>query len=740
MQPLNRWCFHHRFFVIACWLIVLSGLTFLQSFTGTRYSAGTILGGTPSATAASLLRAAAPSVSGDSETIVFHSLSGVVTSPAARVTIDQTLRSVSSLADVGQISSPFGPAGSKQISRDHRTAFATVDFTRSSNHIPRSEADSLVKTVQAANSPGIQAEVVGSLAASTAPRSQIGTLAGVVAALVILFLFFRSVLPALLPVVCTLLALFAGLGAIGVLSNSVSMASFTVQLCELIGLGVGIDYSLFVLTRTRTGLRKGLSIEQAVEAAAATSGRAVLFAGITVCIALLGMITVGIGVLSGAALAASLAVLFPMTASQTLLPAFIGLSGRRLLSRRQRRELEQGILLSEEPGRGWLRWSRAVQLHKGAFAAGSLMLLMALAVPFASMRQGSADYGIDPTSTNTTVHRGYQLLARGFGPGFSGPLQVVAVVRGPAEVADFAKVVAAVGHTTGVASVIGPRVLPAGPGHPAVGVAVAYPTTSPQSAATASLITRLRAQVIPRVSQGSGVKVLVGGQTALAADFASQLSSRLPLFVSGIVVLSCLLLMIVFRSLAIPLTAAAMNLLSAGAAFGVVVAVFQWGWLSQLVGVSRTGPIPPLLPILMFSVLFGLSMDYEVFLLSRMQEEWIHLRHNSSAVSRGLAINGRIITAAASIMMVVFAGFVPTTDRTVKMIGFGMAIAIALDSLVIRTMLVPAVMHILGRRNWQLPEGLDRRLPHFHLESELSLESQQSVPLSGALSEQLVDP
>ena len=718
MKPLARWCFKHRLTVIVLWLFVLVGLTFLQSSTGTKYSAGTSLSGTPSAAALNLLRAAAPSVSGDTETIVFESKNGPIAAPATRASVDHTLAAVSKLANVGQISSPFTASGSKQISRDGRIAFATVDFTKDANGIAQSEANALVDAVRAGNSSNLQVEVVGSLAASTAPTSQTGTLVGIAAALVVLLLFFRSVLPALLPIVSTTLALFAGLGAIGILSNSVSMASFTVQLCELIGLGVGIDYSLFILTRTRSGLRKGLTLAQAVEVASATSGRAVLFAGITVCIALLGMVTVGIGVLSGAALAASLAVLFPMAAAQTLLPALMSLSRRRLLSRKQRKQVDMGVFLTDEPSRGWARWARTVEAHKGAFAIASFTVLIALAAPFVSMRQGSADYSSDPTSTNTTVYRGYQLLAQGFGPGFSGPLQVVAAVNGPADVATFDQVTAAISHTPGVASVIGPRFLPAGPDHPAVAVAEAYPTTSPQSAATASLINRLRSQVVPRASDGSTIKVLVGGQTALATDFASQLSSKLPLFVGMIVLLSCVLLMVVFRSVAIPVTAAVMNLLSAGAAFGVIVAMFQWGWLSALVGVHQTGPIPPLVPILMFSVLFGLSMDYEVFLLSRMHEEWLRRRDNSAAISQGLAINGKTITAAATIMMVVFAGFVPTTDRTVKMIGLGMAVAIAVDSLIIRTMLVPAIMHVLGRHNWHLPDALERHLPHLDIENE----------------------
>jgi RND superfamily putative drug exporter len=496
------------------------------------------------------------------------------------------------------------------------------------------------------------------------------------------------------------------------------MASFTSQLCTLIGLGVGIDYSLFILTRVRSGIRRGLSVQDAVVTAAGTAGRAVLFAGITVCVALLGMVTVGVSVLSGAAIAASVAVLFPMMAAQTLLPALVRIVGKRTLTRRQRAALARGETDIPEASRRWLGWARRVEAHRVMYALGALAVLVALGVPFFSMRQGSADYSTNPTSTTTTTYRAYEMLAQGFGPGFSGPLQLVAPINGPADQAAFANVVSAAAHTPAVAATAGPQLLPAGPGHPAVDVANVYPTGSPQDASTAALIGTMRGTVIPDAlhASGSHLDVLVGGQTALSTDFAGQLSAKLPMFVVVVVALSFLLLMTLFRSLVIPATAAVMNLFSAAAAFGVIVAVFQFGWLKSLVGVSHTGPITPLVPILMFAVLFGLSMDYEVFLVSRMHEEWLKLRDNDAAVRMGQAITGKTITAAAAIMIVVFSSFVITTDRTIKMIGLGMAVAILIDALLIRTVLVPAVMHTFGKANWALPAFLDRRLPRLSLE------------------------
>jgi RND superfamily putative drug exporter len=718
MRSVARWCYQHRFVVLGAWIVVLAATFLGASSTGSSYTAGTQLSGTPSARAAALLQRAAPSVAGDTEQIVFESRTGHVSDPAVRAQIQRMLTNVSHLRYVSGITSPYTAAGAKQVSPTGKIAFAQVSFTKDSSAIPAAEATQLVSLARAPNSAHLQVDVVGAVAASTNPASSSATFIGVGAALIVLLIVFGAVLPALLPLISTGIALTAGLSVVGMLSNTLSMASFTSQLCTLIGLGVGIDYSLFILTRVRGGIRRGLSVQDAVVTAAGTAGRAVMFAGITVCVALLGMLTVGVGLLSGAAVAASIAVLFPMMAAQTLLPALVRIVGTRTLTRRQRAALARGETDIPEASRRWLGWAKRVEAHRVMYALGVVSVLVALAVPFFSMRQGTADYSTDPTSTTTTTYRGYQMLVRGFGPGFSGPLQLVAAVSGPAGQAAFGNVVTAAAHTPGVAATTGPHLLPAGPGHPAVDVANVYPTGSPQDASTSALIGTMRGSVIPGALRGSGshLDVLVGGQTALSDDFAAQLSAKLPMFVAVVVGLSFILLMILFRSLVIPATAAIMNLFSAAAAFGVVVAVFQFGWLDRLVGVTHTGPITPLVPILMFAVLFGLSMDYEVFLVSRMHEEWLKLRDNDAAVRIGQAITGKTITAAASIMIVVFSSFVITTDRTVKMIGLGMAVAILIDALLIRTILVPAVMHTFGQANWALPRFLDRRLPRLSLE------------------------
>jgi RND superfamily putative drug exporter len=716
MRSLARWCVRHRLAVLGIWLMVLACAFLGQSALGSHYATGTTLSGTPSAAAASLLQRAVPGQSGDTEQIVFETKTGTIGSAAIREKIQAMLGQVSHLRYVSGVTSPNSPAGSKQISAGNRIAFATVNFSRNASNIPSAEATTFVKLARAPNSPALQVDVVGAVAASTNPASSSSTLIGVLAALVILLLFFGAVLPALLPLISTGIALTAGLGVVAVLSHSVTMASFTSQLCTLIGLGVGIDYSLFILTRARTGLRRGLSVEEAVVAAAATAGRAVLFAGMTVCIALLGILTVGVSTLSGAAIGASIAVAFPVAAALTLLPALTGLLGSRVLTRRQRTALARGETGFAEASRGWTRWASTVQGHKIVLGVGALGIMLALGAPFLSMRQGTADYSVDPTSTTTTTYRGYEMLVHGFGPGFSGPLQLVAPLHGPADRTAFGTVVTAASHAPGVVTTAGPAYFPAGPGHPAVALAEVYPAGSPQAVSTSNLITTLRNRVIPGALHGQHLQVLVGGQTALGIDLADQLSSKLPLFVGMVVALSFILLMLVFRSLAVPVTAAIMNLLSAAAAFGVVTAVFQFGWLKSLVGVTNTGPVSPFIPILMFAVLFGLTTDYQVFLVSRIQEEWLKRRDNSAAVRIGQATSGRIISAAAAIMTVVFFAFTSTTDRTIKMIGLGMAAAVLTDALLVRTVLVPAVMHTLGKTNWRLPAVLDRRLPHLNLE------------------------
>ena len=445
-----------------------------------------------------------------------------------------------------------------------------------------------------------------------------------------------------------------------------------------------------------------------------TSGRAVLFAGLIVCIAMLGMFVLGVSFLYGVAIAASVAVAFTVLAAMTLLPALLGFFGRRVLRRRERRRLAAGTLAVSDESPAWVRWTGWMDQRPVLFATAAAAVMIVIAIPFTTMRLGSADAGSDPT--NSSTRKAYDLLAKGFGPGYNGPLQLVAQINDPAQRAQFVAVERAVAGTPGVVGATAPRFIPGVTGHPGVALANVYPKGSPQDVSTSELLHRVRGHVIPSATRGTALKVRVAGNTAIYDDFSHVLARKLPLFIGIVVLLSFLLLMAVFRSVLIPLTAALMNLLSVGAAFGVITAVFQHGWAASLIGVDKTGPIEAFVPVLMFPILFGLSMDYEVFLISRVYEEWHRRRNNSGAVTHGLAATGRTITAAAAIMVLVFAAFVLGGERVIKLFGIGLASAVLLDALIVRSVLVPAVMLLCGERNWELPAVLERVLPHFKVE------------------------
>ena len=464
------------------------------------------------------------------------------------------------------------------------------------------------------------------------------------------------------------------------------------------------------MTRHRNGLRAGYSPEESAVRALNTSGRAVSFAGATVCIALLGLLVLGMSFLNGMALGAVVAVVFTVSASITLLPALLGFLGIRVLSRRERRQLEAEGPREMHLTGVWARWSVAVERHPRSLAGGALLVMVVLSIPALSLRLGASDAGNDPSST--TTRQAYDLLAEGFGPGFNGPLQLVADVKTPSDQAALDRLVTGLPGEPGVAAV---ATRPPRPGQTVEIVQVA-PTTSPQSEQTSQLIKHLRTNVIPAAEAGTTLQVYVGGTTAIFDDFADVLNDKLPLFIGVIIALEVLLLLIAFRSFAVPVTAAVMNLLAAAASFGVVVAFFQWGWGSEPLGLGSAGPVEAFLPVIMLAILFGLSMDYQVFLVSRMHEEWVRTQNNRYAVSTGQAATGRVITAAAAIMICVFLSFVFGGQRVIAEFGIGLAAAVLIDAFVLRTVLVPAVMHLLGNANWWLPMWLDHRLPHLSVD------------------------
>jgi putative drug exporter of the RND superfamily len=678
---------------------------------GSAYSNNFSLGDTGSQRAADLLKSRFPAQSGDRDQIVVRAARGV-SDPAVRARVSAMLARVSRLAHVAQVASPYAADGRGQVSADGRTAFATVLFDERADLLPLDAIRKVVSTAKEARTNGLQVELGGQAVQQTEvaePGSLTGI--GVLAAVIVLLVSFGSFLAMGLPVVTALFGLGTGAGLIGLGTHVIDMANFSLELAAMIGLGVGIDYALFILTRYREIYgENGGDVREAVLLAMDTSGRAVLFAGATVVIALLGMFALGVSFLYGLAVAAVVAVLLVLAASVTLLPALLTFFGRRvgqpgriarLLSRRRRASRAARIGF-------WARWIGAIQRRPVVAVVGATALMLTLAAPALWLRLGSSDAGNNPSSFSS--RHAYDLLAQGFGPGFNGPLSVVVDLPAGAGPAALAPLREGLQRTPDVASVSPPRLNAAGD----TAVISVYPRSSPQSTATTRLVKRLRNDVIPPLARQAHAAVYVGGATAIFIDFSGVLSSKLWLFIAVVVALSALLLAVVFRSLVIPLQAAVMNLLSIGAALGVIVAVFQFGWFP---GVS-SGPIEAFLPVLMFAIVFGLSMDYEVFLVSRIHEEWTRQRDSTAAVRDGLIETGRVISAAAAVMVVVFASFILGGQRVIELFGLGLAGAVFLDALVIRCILLPAVLQLLGDRTWAFPRWLDRRLPRLALEHE----------------------
>jgi RND superfamily putative drug exporter len=712
MTSLAHWCFRHRWSVVVGWLVTLVATIVLSHAVGSHYTNDFNLPGTDTQRAYDLLKADFPAQNGDLDTIVLRARQGTVNDPAVRTAASAMFAKVAALPHVSAVVSPYTSAGSAQVSHDGDIAYATVLFDKSAIDLPTAAINHVIATAEAARSPRLQVELGGqAIGFVKQPSTGPAEIAGVIAAAIILFLAFGSWRGMILPLIAALIAIGTGTSLIALLSQGLSVAPFAPELAVLIGLGVGVDYALFIVSRHRNNLLHGMDVESSVAAAVNTSGRAVLFAGATVCVALLGLLLMGVTFLIGVSLGAAITVALTVFTSLTLLPALLGFMGPKVLGRRRLHRLqEQGPDDSHVTG-GWLRWARLVERRRAVLAIIAMAVIVLIGLPSLALRLGSSDQGNDPKSL--TTRQAYDLLADGFGPGFNGPLQITVALSSPGNAQTLLPLQAAIRSTPGIVTV-SPATFAA---NRTTAVFSAIPYSSPEDAATSSLVNDLRKHRIPAAIAGTPVQVAyVGGNTAAYIDFAHVLASKLPLFVGVVVAVAFLLLMLAFRSLIIPLTASIMNILATAASFGLLVFVFQQGHLGTLFSIGRPGPIDAFLPVMLFAILFGLSMDYQVFLVSRMHEEWIHSGDNERAVTVGQAETGRVITAAASIMIVVFLAFVFAGQRQIGEFGLGLSGAVLLDAFVLRTILVPALMHTLGRSNWYLPKWLDRTLPHLTID------------------------
>jgi RND superfamily putative drug exporter len=697
-ERLAGWSYRRRWWAILAWVAVLAGVTVGSQAVGPDYRNDFSLPGTESQAALEALRAQAPAQANDTIQIVLQDPGGLAT-PATQDRVEGMLAEVRRLPGVVDVRSPY--VDEAAVSADGTIGYATVTLEGQSQDVPAGDVGQMIDTAQAAGGNGLRVELAGdavrSAEESEGPPAE---LVGLVAALLILVVMFGSLLAASLPILIAIFAVSGSLGLVVLASHVSTVADFTPYVMMLVGLGVGIDYALLVFARFRGELISGAQREQAVRTALDTAGRTVVFAGCTVIIALLGLVVLGLGSLQGVAVAVAATVLVTMVASLTLLPALLAIFGRRIeraLRRRARRR-------PAGDGAGWRRWAGFVQRRPWLAAVLPAAAVLALAVPALDMRLGFADAGNDPPES--TSRQGYDLLAEGFGPGFNGPLLVV--VDGDGQAVDALQRTLA--QTDGVAASF-----PTGES-----TVIVMPETAPQAEATTELVDRLRERALPLVEEQTGATFLVGGSTAATVDFADEVAGRMPLFVAVVVGLSALLLLVVFRSLLIPVKAAVLNLLSIGGSLGVITLVFQEGVLAGPLGIEP-GPVEAFVPVMIFAIIFGLSMDYEIFLLSRMHEEWERHGDAPAAIREGLARTGRVVTAAAAIMIVVFGAFLLSPDRMLKEFGLGLAVAIFLDAVVIRCLILPAIMQLLGSRAWWLPGPVARRLPRVALERGIAL-------------------
>jgi putative drug exporter of the RND superfamily len=709
VKSVAHFCYSNRWLVLGGWIALLIGLFALSTAFAGKFRTEFELPDSESARALDLLEERGLSErTGFNGQIAFRAEQGV-NDPEVRRSMELFFDRVREAVDGEEIISPYEPDRSYQISADGRIAYAELNLSDREQAEFEEAADVIKEIWREQTFPsGVQVELGGDIFAEFSEFST--EFIGIVAAIIILLIAFGSLLAMGLPIITALFGVGCGVAVIGLFTRILAVPDFTTQVAALIGIGVGIDYALLIVTRYRQGLHDGLAPHDAVSLSLDTSGRAVVFAGITVVISLLGMFMMNLDFMRSLALSAVAAVLLTMLASVTLLPAMLGFVGRNI----DRFGLPHRAAEAEgDASRSfWYRWSRVIQKHPWPALIVSTAVLLLLAAPVFSLRLGFSDAGNRLESD--TTRQAYDMLDEGFGPGFNAPfLIVVDTPGGEADMPEVQQLANAIRNTEGVDSASDPQIIP----DARLALINVFADSAPQDSETTDLVHRLREETLPPVVQSTGLDVFTSGNPPIIVDFTDYIAERLPLFFGAVLLLSFLLLLIVFHSIVVPIKAVIMNMLSIGAAFGVMVAVFQWGFLASFLGVGKEGPIEAWVPMMLFAIVFGLSMDYEVFLLTRVREEYDRSGNNTLAVADGLAATGRVISAAAAIMVCVFGAFILSPDLSLKMIGLGLSSAIFIDATIVRLVLVPAAMELMGNANWWAPDWLVRYLPSIRVET-----------------------